>query len=36
MSLTQQHIELWGEDMPWLAGLREKGLFAFTKQVVRF
>ena len=32
MSLTQQHIELWGEDMPWLAGLREKGLSAFTKQ----
>lgn len=32
MSLTQQHIELWGEDMPWLAGLREKSLSAFIKQ----
>ena len=32
MSLTQQNIELWGEDIPWLAGLREKGLSAFTKQ----
>ena len=31
MSLTQQNIELWGEDMPWLAGLREKGLLAFEK-----
>lgn len=32
MSLTQQNIELWGEDIPWLAGLREKGLSAFIKQ----
>lgn len=31
MSLTQQNIKLWGEDMPWLAGLREKGLVAFEK-----
>ena len=32
MSLTQQNIELWGEDIPWLAGLREKGLSAFINQ----
>lgn len=32
MSLTQQNIELWGEDIPWLAGLRGKGLSAFIKQ----
>ena len=31
MSLTQQNIELWGDDIPWLAGLREKGLTAFKK-----
>ncbi len=31
MSLIQQNIELWGDDMPWLAGLREKGLVAFEK-----
>lgn len=31
MSLTQQNIELWGEDMPWLVGLREKGAAAFEK-----
>ena len=31
MSLTQQNIELWGDDIPWLVGLREKGLNAFKK-----
>ena len=31
MSLTQQNIELWGDNIPWLSGLREKGLAAFQK-----
>lgn len=31
MSLTEQNITLWGDDIPWLAGLREKGLNAFNK-----
>ena len=30
MKLTEQDITLWGNDIPWLAGLREKGLRAFT------
>ena len=31
MNLTEQNIALWGDDIPWLAGLREKGLRAFNK-----
>lgn len=31
MSLVQE-VELWGSDIPWLAGLREKGVKAFIKQ----
>lgn len=31
MSLTQQNIELWGDNIPLLAGLREKGSAAFRK-----
>jgi Fe-S cluster assembly protein SufD len=27
-----KNIELWGEDIPWLSGFREKGLRAFEKQ----
>ena len=27
-----KNIELWGEDIPWLAGFREKNLRAFEKQ----
>lgn len=30
MKLTEQNITLWGDDIPWLAGLREKGLRAFA------
>lgn len=30
MKLTEQDITLWGNDIPWLAGLREKGMRAFT------
>ena len=31
MSLTRQNIELWGGNIPLLAGLREKGLSAFER-----
>ena len=31
MNLAEQNITLWGDDIPWLAGLREKGLMAFNK-----
>lgn len=31
MDLLQQNINLWGDDIPWLAGLREKGRMAFQK-----
>ncbi len=30
MSFTEQNISLWGEDIPWLSGLRQKGRQAFT------
>lgn len=29
MALLEQNISLWGEDIPWLAALREKGRTAF-------
>ena len=30
MSFLEQNITLWGEDIPWLSGLREKGFRAFN------
>ena len=32
MEFFGKNIELWGEDIPWLAGFREKNLRAFEKQ----
>lgn len=32
MEFKDKNIELWGEDIPWLAGFREKNLRAFEKQ----
>ena len=32
MGFKGKNIELWGEDIPWLAGFREKTLRAFEKQ----
>ncbi len=32
MEFFSKNIELWGEDIPWLAGFREKNLRAFEKQ----
>ena len=32
MGFKGKNIELWGEDIPWLAGFREKNLRAFEKQ----
>ncbi len=29
MSWFEQNIDLWGEDIPWLSGVREKGMQAF-------
>src|SRR5574344_547636 len=31
MSFWKQNCDLWGNDIPWLEGLREKGLRAFEK-----
>ncbi len=31
MSFMHKNIELWGNNIPWLSGLREKGLIAFQK-----
>ncbi|MBP1532008.1 MAG: hypothetical protein ILA52_00710, partial [Alphaproteobacteria bacterium] len=32
MKITEQNAVLWGDDIPYLYGLRQKGLTAFNKQ----